>query len=158
MQMSRVTLHVKKAAHAAAIPLPRYMTPGASGMDICAALESPLRLKPGKRAAVPTGLHVAVPSGFELQVRPRSGLAARRGVTVLNSPGTIDADYRGEIKVIIINLGQHAFLIRPGDRIAQLVLCPVARAMLVEEEELQATDRSGGGFGHTGVASPHQAE
>jgi dUTP pyrophosphatase len=130
--------------------LPRYMTDAAAGMDLAAALDEPMRLAPGERAAVPTGLVVAIPAGFEGQVRPRSGLALRDGVTVVNAPGTIDADYRGELKVLLVNLGSSAVEIRGGDRIAQLVIAPVARAEPVEVTELDVTMRGGGGFGSTG--------
>lgn len=130
--------------------LPRYMTDGAAGMDLCAAVEEPLRLMPGERKLVPTGIALAIPPGYEGQVRPRSGLALRQGIGMVNAPGTIDADYRGEIGVILINLGSEAATIAPGDRIAQLVIAPVQRACLVPVEELDETDRGEGGFGHTG--------
>lgn len=129
--------------------LPRYMTLLAAGMDVCACLPQPLLLQPGQRFLVPTGIAVAIPEGFEIQVRPRSGLAIKHGVTLVNSPGTIDADYRGEIKVILINHGGEAFQINTGDRIAQLVVAPVVQAKLCEVEELDQTDRGTGGFGHT---------
>jgi dUTP pyrophosphatase len=121
-------------------------------MDLCAHLSAPLVVPPGQRALVPTGLRLAIPEGYEGQVRPRSGLALRHGLTVLNAPGTIDADYRGEVQVLLINLGQEPVTIRPGDRIAQLVIAPVARAELVVAK-LPDTQRGSGGFGHTGVAS-----
>jgi dUTP pyrophosphatase len=130
--------------------VPRYMTEHAAGMDLCAAIGEPIVLEPGARVGVGTGLAMAIPPGFEGQVRPRSGLARDRGITVLNAPGTIDADYRGEVKVIMINLGDEPILIRPGDRIAQLVIAPVARAELLEVDELAASPRGAGGFGHTG--------
>lgn len=132
------------------IPLPRYMTGGASGMDLCAAVEEEVVLKPGERRLIPTGLAVAIPEGYEGQVRPRSGLAMRNGITLVNTPGTIDADYRGEIGVLLINLGDQPFRVNRGDRIAQLVIAPVCRAVLEWAEELEETTRSGGGFGHTG--------
>jgi dUTP pyrophosphatase len=134
------------------LPLPAYETPGAAGMDLRAAVaeDEPLVLRPGSRAAAPTGLAMALPDGFEGQVRPRSGLAARQGVTVLNTPGTIDSDYRGEVKVILINLGEEDFTIRRGDRIAQLVIAPVSQARWVEVETLDDTARGEGGFGSTG--------
>jgi dUTP pyrophosphatase len=143
---------VKRLAHAAGLPLPAYESNGAAGMDLrCAAPEDqPLVLKPGERVAAPTGLCMAIPAGFEGQVRPRSGLALRDGVTCLNTPGTIDADYRGEVKVILINLGQVDAVIRRGDRLAQLVVAPVARASWAEVEDLDATPRGAGGFGSTG--------
>ena len=130
--------------------LPRYMTAGAAGMDLCAAIEETVTLTPGERRLVPTGLALAIPPGYEGQVRPRSGLALRQGLTMLNSPGTIDSDYRGEIGVIVINHGQQAAVLNPGDRVAQLVIAPVARAMLEERDELEGTLRGSGGFGHTG--------
>jgi dUTP pyrophosphatase len=130
--------------------LPEYATEGASGLDVRASLREPLVLAPGERAAVPTGLSVEIPTGHELQVRPRSGLALRQGLTCLNSPGTIDADYRGEIRVLLINLGQEPALIERGDRIAQLVLAPVVRADVEEVHEISVTQRGPGGFGSTG--------
>lgn len=131
--------------------LPQYMTSQAAGMDLCAALAAPVSLQPGERQLIPTGLALAIPAGFEGQVRPRSGLALRHGLALVNSPGTIDADYRGEIGIILINLGQESVTLNPGDRIAQLVIAPVVRAQLLEVEDLEQTQRSGGGFGHTGV-------
>jgi dUTP pyrophosphatase len=132
------------------VPLPRYQTRGASGMDLHAALESPFLLVPLGRALVPTGLAFSIPEGFEGQVRPRSGLAARQGITVLNAPGTIDSDYRGEVKVMLVNLSQIAVTIEPLERIAQLVIGPVARAELKLVETLDVTVRGGGGHGSTG--------
>ncbi len=132
------------------LPLPRYMTPGSVGADLYAALNEPLTLAPGKRALVPTGLAIAVPLGYEAQIRPRSGLAWKEGVTVLNTPGTIDSDYRGEVKVILANLGDKDFEIKRGERIAQMIISPVAIADWSEVEELESTERSAGGFGHTG--------
>jgi dUTP pyrophosphatase len=123
----------------------------AAGMDLAAAMDAPTVLPPGGRALVPTGLAMAIPPGFEGQIRPRSGLAAKQGVTCLNTPGTIDADYRGEVKVLLVNLGAEPVAIAPGERIAQLVIAPVARVPWVETDELPATDRGGGGFGHTGT-------
>jgi dUTP pyrophosphatase len=131
-------------------PLPAYQSAGAAGVDLRADLEQPLLLRPMERRAVPTGVAVALPSGMEGQLRPRSGLALEHGLTLLNSPGTIDADYRGEIKVILINLGQDCVEIEPGERIAQLVFAPVVRAELIEVDELETTARGAGGFGHTG--------
>lgn len=133
------------------LPLPAYATSGAAGMDVVAAED--VDLAPGARHAVATGLAMAIPHGFEIQVRPRSGLALKHGVTVPNTPGTIDSDYRGELKVIMINLGQETFAIRRGDRIAQLVLAPVTRAGWVEVSELDDTERGTGGFGSTGGLS-----
>ena len=131
------------------LPLPAYQTAAAAGMDLLADVPVPLRLRPGERALVPTGLAVEIPPGFEGQVRPRSGLALRHGVTLVNSPGTIDADYRGELQVLLINLGADDFHVRRGDRIAQLVIAPVARAVWREVAELAPTRRATGGFGHT---------
>lgn len=132
--------------------LPQYMTTQAAGMDLCAALASPLTLHPGERQLLPTGLAMAIPAGFEGQVRPRSGLALRQGLALVNAPGTIDADYRGEIGIIMINHGQETVTLHPGDRIAQLVIAPVVRAQLLVVEDLEQTERSEGGFGHTGVS------
>nr|WP_320011361.1 dUTP diphosphatase [uncultured Desulfobulbus sp.] len=133
------------------LSLPAYETELAAGMDISAALVEPLTLEPSVIALIPSGLAVAIPPGFEIQVRPRSGLAVKHGVTVVNAPGTIDADYRGEVKVGLINLSRENFTINRGDRIAQLVLAPVARACWQQVEHLDATERGSGGFGHTGV-------
>ncbi|PXA81242.1 dUTP diphosphatase [Caulobacter sp. D4A] len=143
---------VVQLAHAHGLPLPAYETVGAAGMDLRAAVEedAPLTLKPGARFMVPTGLAFAVPAGFEAQVRPRSGLAAKAGITCLNSPGTIDSDYRGEVKVILANLGAEDFVIRRGDRIAQLVIAPVLQAAWSLVASLDDTDRGAGGFGSTG--------
>lgn len=135
-------------------PLPKYMTAQSAGMDVCANISEPIVLKPFVRVAVPTGLYVALPAGYELQVRPRSGLALRTGLTVVNSPGTIDADYRGEIRVLLINLSSEDALIRPGDRIAQLVLArhdAVSWAVVDDVSALPTTERGAGGFGSTGV-------
>jgi len=135
------------------VPTPAYQSEGAVGLDLCAAVEEEITLGPGERRLVPTGLAVAIPAGFEGQVRPRSGLAYSYGVTVLNAPGTIDPDYRGELKVLLVNLGEGRFVIRKGDRIAQLVICPVARAELVAVPALDETQRGAGGYGSTGVGS-----
>lgn len=132
------------------LPLPRQMTEGASGFDLLAAVEAEVRLEPGERKLIPTGIKLEMPVGLEAQVRPRSGLALRYGVTTLNSPGTIDADYRGEIGVILINWGNEPFTVRRGDRIAQLVFQTVPSVRLVPEAELTVTERGSGGFGHTG--------
>jgi dUTP pyrophosphatase len=132
--------------------MPRYHSEHAAGIDLMAALDKPLALTPFARAAVPTGIAIEIPPGFEGQVRARSGRALDEGLAVLNSPGTIDADYRGELKVILINLSQHPITIQPDERIAQLVIAPVARAQLVEVAELGTTSRGPGGFGHTGRA------
>jgi dUTP pyrophosphatase len=143
-----VKIDIQRLAHGADLPLPSYATVGSAGMDLRAA-ES-LTLKPGARALVATGLAIALPPQFEAQVRPRSGLAVKYGITVLNSPGTIDADYRGEIKVPLINLGTDEFIIARGDRIAQMVVAPVTSAEWVEVETLDATQRGAGGFGSSG--------
>lgn len=149
-----VAVSVRRLPNGADLPLPAYETDGAAGMDLRAALPpgEPIVLAAMGRGLVPTGLALQLPAGFEAQVRPRSGLAAKHGVTVLNSPGTVDSDYRGEIKVILINLGQDDFIIRHGDRIAQLVIAPVTRASFVEAEALDETQRGAGGFGSTGIA------
>ena len=131
--------------------IPRYMTELAAGMDICALPPEPIELSPGDRCLVPTGIAMAIPSGFEVQVRPRSGLAIKHGVTLVNTPGTIDADYRGEIRIILINHGQDVFRIQPGDRIAQLIVAPVCQAEIETVEVLSDTVRGSGGFGHTGT-------
>lgn len=138
--------------HAEGLDLPSHATEHSAGMDLRAAVpdDAPIELQPGKRALVPTGLQIALPSGYEGQVRPRSGLAARHGITVLNTPGTIDADYRGEVKVILINLGEEAFTITRGERIAQLVVGAHARVEWKQQEALEETLRGQGGFGHTG--------
>jgi dUTP pyrophosphatase len=150
--MSTVAVQVRPLPHFDGLELPAYETSGSAGMDVRAALPAgdPLTLKPGARAMVPTGLSVAIPEGYEIQVRPRSGLAARHGLTCLNTPGTIDSDYRGEIKVILINLGAEAFVIQRGERIAQLVLAPVTRLAWSEVDALDETARGAGGFGSTG--------
>jgi dUTP pyrophosphatase len=141
-----------RLAHAQGLPVPAYESAGAAGMDLRAAVteDAPLILRPGARAMVPTGYCFAVPQGFEAQVRPRSGLAAKAGVTCLNTPGTIDSDYRGEVKVILINLGEEDFTIRRGDRIAQLVIAPVVQARWAKVDSLDDTARGAGGFGSTG--------
>lgn len=146
------TISIRRLPNNPDLPLPAYETPGAAGMDLRAAVadDEPLVLRPGARGAAPTGLAFALPAGFEGQVRPRSGLAARHGVTVLNTPGTVDSDYRGEVKVILINLGEEDFTIRRGDRIAQLVIAPVVQARWAEVEDLDETARGAGGFGSTG--------
>lgn len=150
-----LTIEIKQLPHADGLPLPSYASLGAAGLDLVAAIDdgSTITLQPCERGLVPTGLVLQVPDGFEAQVRPRSGLALKHGVTVLNSPGTIDADYRGEIKVILINLGQEPFKLRRGDRIAQLVVAQVTRVMLLKVDDLGQTARGAGGFGSTGIAS-----
>jgi len=141
---------VRRLPHAEGLPLPRYVTTGAAGADIVAAVDAPLELAPGARAAVPTGLVLAIPEGFEVQVRPRSGLALGHGVTVANAPGTVDSDYRGEVKVILVNLASEPFAIRRGDRIAQLVVSPVVQVVFREVDLLPDSARGNGGFGSTG--------
>jgi len=138
-------------ARTADIPLPVRMSEGAAGMDIHAAVEEPLTIAPGETVAVPTGFAIAVPEGFEAQIRPRSGLALKKRIGLLNSPGTIDSDYRGEVKVILTNFSNEPFTIERGDRIAQMVVCPVMQVTWVETDDLDATHRGEGGFGHTGV-------
>ncbi|MCV0426002.1 MAG: dUTP diphosphatase [Roseibium sp.] len=145
-----VTLELKRLDHGGDLPLPTYQSELAAGLDLLAAVDAPLSLSPGERALVPTGLAMALPAGFEAQVRPRSGLAAKHGVTVLNTPGTIDADYRGEVKVILINLGRETFEIARGERIAQMVIAPVLQAEIQEVDTLSDTKRGTGGFGSTG--------
>lgn len=143
-------IYFTKLPHAASLDLPSYATPASAGMDLRAAIENPVVLEPGERELIPTGLQMALPEGYEAQIRPRSGLAYRHGITMLNTPGTIDADYRGEIKVLAINLGQEAYRISHGDRIAQMVIAPVSRAEVHGTDELPATVRGDGGFGSTG--------
>ena len=139
-------------AHGKGLPLPRQQTPGAAGLDLAAALapDEVIEIAPGAVAMIPTGLTIAIPQGYEAQIRPRSGLAARHGVTVLNSPGTVDSDYRGEVKVLLINHGNAPFPVRRGERIAQMVVAPVSRVILEERETLDATERGEGGYGSTG--------
>ena len=133
------------------VPLPKYATDGSSGMDLTANIEQEIEINPGKTVIIPTGLAISIPKKFEIQIRPRSGLAAKNKISVLNTPGTIDADYRGEIKVILINLGENNFKVEKGLRIAQMVLCPVVKAVLEEVEVLEDTKRGSGGFGSTGI-------
>ncbi len=150
--MSAINLDIRQLPHGKGLPLPAYQSTQAAGLDLLAAVphDAPLVLGPGKHAMVPTGLAIALPQGFEAQVRPRSGLAAKHGVTVLNAPGTIDADYRGEIQVILINHGAEPFAIRRGERIAQMVVAEVVQARVNAVESLPETSRGGGGFGSTG--------
>lgn len=145
-------LRVLRLPHAVDLPLPAYQTDHAAGLDLVAAVaaDAPVTIAPGERAMIPTGIAVALPPGYEGQVRPRSGIALRHGVTVLNSPGTIDGDYRGEIQVILINLGGENFEIRRGSRIAQMIIAPIIQAKIVEFDHLETTRREGGGFGSTG--------
>ena len=148
-----LTLAFRRLPHNPELPLPAYATAGAAGMDLCAAVphDKPVQLAPGARGLIPTGFAIALPTGFEAQVRPRSGLALKHGVTVLNTPGTIDSDYRGEIGVILLNTGDTPFSIARGDRIAQMVIAAVAQAQPVEVQELVETERGAGGFGSTGA-------
>jgi dUTP pyrophosphatase len=149
---TEVPVRIRRLPHAEGLPLPSYETEGSAGMDLRAAVAEaePVTLAPGERRLVPTGLAMAVPPGFEAQVRPRSGLAIKHGIGAVNSPGTIDSDYRGEVQVILINHGQEPFVIRRGERIAQMLIAPVTRAALVEVEALDDTARGAGGFGSTG--------
>lgn len=144
-------LKIKTLPHFGELPLPAYETEHAAGMDIRAALSGDVVVRPGERLLVPTGLQMAIPVGYEAQIRPRSGLAIRHGITMLNTPGTIDADYRGEIRVIVINHGREDFIVRHGDRIAQLVVAPVVQVRPVKVDELPDSTRGHGGFGSTGV-------
>ncbi|MFG1187361.1 dUTP diphosphatase [Xanthobacter aminoxidans] len=154
--MTSPSVKIQRLPHAAGLPLPAYATPGAAGMDLACALpaDAPLLLAPGARAAIPTGFAIALPDGYEAQVRPRSGLAKNHGVTVLNAPGTVDCDYRGEIAVLLVNHGRETLEISRGMRIAQLVVAPVVQIMLEEIGELSETARGSGGFGSTGLGSP----
>jgi dUTP pyrophosphatase len=147
-----VRIGLKWLAHGAGLPLPRQQTAGAAGLDLAAAIaaDEVLTIAPGDYVMVPTGLAIALPEGFEAQIRPRSGLAAKHGVTVLNAPGTVDADYRGEVKILLINHGKQAFALRRGERIAQMVVAPVSAVELVEIDELDETGRGTGGHGSTG--------
>ena len=149
--MTKVTVAVKRLPHAAGLPLPTSATKLAAGVDLLAALNEDLTLNPGERQIIPTGIAIALPSGFEAQVRPRSGLAANHGITLVNSPGTIDADYRGEIGAILINHGSKPFVIERGMRIAQLIVSPLTNFSWFEQDELSNTTRSAGGFGSTGI-------
>jgi len=151
MLHSPVKVLVQRIPGTEDLPLPSYATSGSAGVDLLAAVEEETVLAPMDRKLISTGIMAAIPEGFEGQVRPRSGLALRHGISIVNAPGTIDSDYRGEIKVIMTNLGEEPFVIKRGDRIAQLVICPVVQAALLEVDELPNTFRGDGGFGHTGV-------
>ena len=151
--MSHVSIEITRLPHGEDLPLPSYETPDSAGMDLRAAVETPLEIAPGGRTLVPTGLKIALPSGYEAQIRPRSGLALKKGITLPNTPGTIDADYRGELGIILMNLGEKPFVIERGDRIAQMVVAPVTVARWVEVGSLDETVRGEGGFGSTGVAA-----
>ena len=149
-EVSAVPVLVRRTGSGADLPLPARATPGSSGWDLRACIDEPITLPPGARALVGTGFAMALPPGYEAQIRPRSGLAAEHGVTLLNSPGTVDSDYRGEIRLILVNLGQGPFTVRRGDRIGQMVVSGVVPVQLVEADELPVTVRNAGGFGHTG--------
>jgi dUTP pyrophosphatase len=148
--MESISVQIKRWPGCDDVPLPRYMTEHAAGMDICAAVTEPVVLEPGRRALIPAGFSIALPPGVEAQIRPRSGLAIKHGIGLLNAPGTIDADYRGEVKIILVNHGQEPFTIRRGERIAQMVISRVLAAAWDEVAELAETGRNHGGFGHTG--------
>ncbi len=150
--MEHVDLLIRMRDDCRDISPPAYMSEHASGMDLCAAVSAPIELAPGERALVPAGFHMALPPGYEAQVRPRSGLAVRHGISVVNAPGTIDADYRGEVKVVLINHGDEPFCIERGDRIAQMVVQPIVQARLKNVEQLPESARGDGGFGHTGTS------
>lgn len=150
--MNDVTIAVKRLEHGRDLPLPSYATPGSAGLDLLAAVDGAKTLQPGERALIPTGLSIALPPGFEAQVRPRSGLALKHGVTVLNAPGTVDSDYRGEVGVILINLGSEPFVVERGSRIAQMIVARHDRATWRTVETLEQSERGAGGFGSTGTA------
>jgi dUTP pyrophosphatase len=149
--MEQIKIYIRRIKKNHPVSLPQYMTEGSSGMDLFASLEGEVTLEPGERRLIPTGISVAIPEGFEGQIRPRSGLAIQRGIGIVNGPGTIDSDYRGEIGVLLINFGKEPFTIRNGERIAQMVISHVFRSILVEVDDLPPTQREGGGFGHTGI-------
>ncbi len=149
--MERIDVKIKRVREGSDIPLPRYMTSHSAGMDLYADIEGETTIQPMERRLVPTGIAISLPDGFEAQIRPRSGLAINHGITLLNSPGTIDADYRGEISAIMINLGDNSFTIKRGDRIGQMVINKVYHAAWEQVEELDETKRGSGGFGHTGL-------
>lgn len=149
--MAEIELPILVHPHGEGLPLPSYQTAGSSGFDLLAAVDQDFILKPGERALIPTGLSFSLPEGYEAQIRPRSGLALKHGVTMLNTPGTIDSDYRGEIKLIVINLGQETFTITRGMRLAQAVIAAVVKAKLIVADNLDVTHRGSGGFGHTGI-------
>ena len=144
-------IYIKRLQKDHPVSLPQYMTEGSSGMDLFASLAQEVTLVPGERKLIPAGISVAIPEGFEGRIRPRSGLAIQKGIGIVNAPGTIDADYRGEVGVLLINFGKEPFTIRNGDRIAQMVISPVTRVTLEEVDDLPPTRRQGGGFGHTGI-------
>ncbi|KPJ58873.1 MAG: deoxyuridine 5'-triphosphate nucleotidohydrolase [Deltaproteobacteria bacterium DG_8] len=148
--MEKIRVMIKKSPGNEDIPLPHYMSPNAAGMDLYAAVKEDTTLRPGEIKLIPTGISIALPPGFEAQIRPRSGLAIKHGISILNTPGTIDADYRGEVGIILINLGENSFIIKRGDRIAQMTINKVYRAYLELSSDLSSTERNNGGFGHTG--------
>lgn len=150
MSIESVQVLIQRVPEAQDLPLPAYATPGAAGVDLLAAVDSELVIQPGERRLISTGFKMAIPEGYEGQVRPRSGLALRHGISMVNSPGTIDSDYRGVVQIIVINHGGEPFPVQRGDRIAQLVIAPITRAKFIESEELPETKRNEGGFGHTG--------
>ena len=149
--MERTVIKIKRLESSIDLPLPDYETEGSSGMDIRASVREPVLMKPGEIKLIPTGISVSIPPGYEGQIRPRSGLALKHGIGLINSPGTIDSDYRGEIAIIMINWGEKSFTIRRGDRIAQMIIIKVQRADLVEVDDLDSTKRGDGGFGHSGI-------
>lgn len=151
MTAEPVTVLIQRVSGAEDLALPDYTTPGSAGIDLRAAVDADTVVQPGERKLIPTGIRLAIPEGYEGQVRPRSGLALRNGISIVNSPGTVDSDYRGIVQVILINQGEEPFTVRRGDRIAQLVIAPVVRAALVESDSLPETGRNEGGFGHTGL-------
>ena len=154
--MVELRVSVQRLPHGADLPLPAYATAQSAGLDLMAAVDADVTLAPGARRLIPTGLSIALPAGYEAQVRPRSGLALKHGITVLNSPGTIDADYRGEVKVLLINHGSENFVLKRGDRIAQMVVAPVTRIAWTTVETLDETERGAGGYGSTGIAAVAQ--
>jgi dUTP pyrophosphatase len=158
--MNKIELRIMRLPHAAELPLPAYQSEFAAGFDLMAAIpaDRPVLIAPGQRASIPTGIAIAVPAGMEGQIRPRSGLALRHGITLLNSPGTVDADYRGELHAILVNLGQNPFTVARGDRIAQLVLAATARALICEVTSLDETSRGVGGFGSTGTGRERRTD
>jgi dUTP pyrophosphatase len=149
--MDTLILKIKQTTEAADLPVPQYMTEGAAGMDLRAAVAEPVTLEPGEYKAIPTGVSISLPHGFEAQIRPRSGLALKHGISLVNTPGTVDADYRGEIQVLLINFGKNPFVVERGDRIAQMVIGKVYQGKIQLVESLDTTARNAGGFGHTGV-------
>ena len=149
--MKNIELRVKKVRSNAHVEIPQYMSEGASGLDLFVSIDNDIELKPLERALIPTGVSVSIPPGCEAQIRPRSGLAIKHGITLLNSPGTIDSDYRGEINLIVINLGQELFIIKNGMRLAQMIISPYIKVTINLVEDIDNTKRGGGGFGHTGV-------